>query len=51
MATEPFSRLPAYEELDDEGGRAAPRYWEPVDDVDPATEAGLEEDVARLFVR
>ena len=50
VATEPFSRLPAHE---DEGVRATPRYWDPVDDaeLDPATEAGREEGVARRFVR
>ena len=49
VATEPFSRLPAHE---DEGVRATPRYWDPVDDADdPATEAGREEGVARRFVR
>jgi hypothetical protein len=33
----PFPSVPAYEELHDEGGCAAPRYWEPDDEVDCRT--------------
>ncbi len=51
VATEQFSRLPAYDGLDEKSGSAVRRYWEPGDDVDLETEAGREEDVARRFVR
>ncbi len=51
MDTKQFSTVPVYEELDDEGGSAVPSYWDPADDVDPATGAGHEEGVTRQFVR
>jgi hypothetical protein len=50
VVSELVSSVSAYEELDDEGGRAALRYWDPADEVDPTTEAGREECVARRFV-